>query len=152
MAGAYCKFCDHRCFVTRIVPAGPQRGWYGHLATCARGKAYDREQTGGYDSSNTVNPITQPRAAALVRQIIETEAKATKFEGSGQTRRAQMYADEAARLDRALAERIARGDEITNPSDGGGTMADDPDAMESMYPRDREDGEGLGLHRPSYSD
>lgn len=33
-----------------------------------------------------------------------------------------------------------------------GDLAHDPDAMESMYPRDREDGEGLGLHRPSYGD
>lgn len=59
MAGAYCKFCDHRCFVYRIIPAGPQKGWSGHLATCPAGKAYDRSQTGGYDCSNTINPVTE---------------------------------------------------------------------------------------------
>lgn len=57
MAGAYCMFCGHRCFVYRIIPAGRLLGWSGHLATCSKGKAYDREQTDGYDSTNTINPV-----------------------------------------------------------------------------------------------
>lgn len=56
MSGAYCRFCDHRCFVLRVIPDGPQKGWSGHLATCARGKAYDRTQTGGYDADSAINP------------------------------------------------------------------------------------------------
>jgi hypothetical protein len=44
MAGAYCKFCNNRCFVYRILPDGPQKGWAGHLATCAPGMEHDREE------------------------------------------------------------------------------------------------------------
>ncbi|WP_234343429.1 hypothetical protein, partial [Streptomyces sp. NRRL F-5123] len=56
MAGAYCKFCGNRCFVYRIIPDGPQKGWAGHLATCAPGMAHDREKT-GYDHTTATNPI-----------------------------------------------------------------------------------------------
>lgn len=52
MAGAYCKFCDQRCFVYRIVPGSTVT----HLATCARGMAFDREQL-GVDHATTVNPM-----------------------------------------------------------------------------------------------
>ena len=65
MAGAYCKFCDFRCFVLRVIPDGPSKGWEGHLATCARGMAYDREKT-GYDHTTAVNPVTDPEAAAAI--------------------------------------------------------------------------------------
>ncbi|MEU7323385.1 hypothetical protein ABZ682_22960 [Streptomyces griseoviridis] len=58
MAGAYCKFCDRRCFVLRIIPDGPQKGWTGHLATCAGGMAYDREQT-EHDHTTAINPMAQ---------------------------------------------------------------------------------------------
>jgi hypothetical protein len=71
MAGAYCKFCDHRCFVERVIPSGPQMGWTGHLATCAAGKEYDRNQTGGFDSSTAINPVTHPRQAGLVRRLVQ---------------------------------------------------------------------------------
>jgi hypothetical protein len=69
MAGAYCKFCDNRCFVERVIPSGPQMGWTGHLATCKAGKEYDRTQTGGFDSSTAINPVTHPRQASLVRRV-----------------------------------------------------------------------------------
>jgi hypothetical protein len=55
MAGAYCKFCGHRCFVYRVIPDGPQEGWAGHLATCAQGMAHDRAQT-GHDHTTAANP------------------------------------------------------------------------------------------------
>lgn len=58
MAGAYCKYCDHRCFVYRVIPAEPgvRSEWGGHLATCARGKQHDREVT-GYDADTAINPV-----------------------------------------------------------------------------------------------
>ena len=52
MAGAYCKFCGHRCFVYRIVP----NSHVTHLATCPRGMALDREKL-GVDHTTTVNPM-----------------------------------------------------------------------------------------------
>lgn len=65
MAGAYCKFCGRRCFVLRVIPDGPEKGWEGHLATCQRGMEHDREQT-GYDHTTAINPITDPEAAAAI--------------------------------------------------------------------------------------
>jgi hypothetical protein len=56
--GPYCRYCDNRCFVYRVLPDG--RGML--LATCGRGMAHDREQLGGLDHTNTTNPAlaTQP--------------------------------------------------------------------------------------------
>lgn len=73
MAGAYCKFCDRRCFVLRVIPGGPQKGWQGHLATCTRGKEHDRTQTGGFDADTALNPVTQAKACDLVARIVDTE-------------------------------------------------------------------------------
>jgi len=50
MAGAYCKFCDHRCFVYRVVPGSNVT----HLATCPEGMALDREKL-GVDYTTAVN-------------------------------------------------------------------------------------------------
>ncbi|MGW3445659.1 hypothetical protein [Streptomyces sp. NPDC001076] len=58
MAGAYCKFCDRRCFVYRIIPDGSEKDWAGHLATCEAGMAHDREQT-GHDHTTAINPVTE---------------------------------------------------------------------------------------------
>jgi len=55
MAGAYCKFCQQRCFVLRTVPSGPRRGWTGQLATCPAGMEWDRKQT-GHDHATALNP------------------------------------------------------------------------------------------------
>lgn len=66
MAGAYCKFCDRRCFVLRVVPNGPMSGWAGHMATCQRGMEHDRTVLGGHDSRTSVNPVTDPEAAEAV--------------------------------------------------------------------------------------
>ena len=51
MAGAYCRYCDHRCFVLRRLKDGTE--W--HLATCTAGMAHDRLVT-GEDSSTAINP------------------------------------------------------------------------------------------------
>lgn len=60
--GPYCQFCDHRCFVERIIP-NPAPGTIaeatgGHLlmATCATGMAHDRRATGGLDHTTAINP------------------------------------------------------------------------------------------------
>lgn len=58
MAGSYCGYCDHRCFVLRRLPVDARGAWAGreiHLATCRRGKAHDREVT-GYDADTAPNP------------------------------------------------------------------------------------------------
>lgn len=62
MPGAYCKFCARRCFVLRVIPDGPEKGWSGHLATCHSGMELDREKT-GHDHTTAVNPITNPERA-----------------------------------------------------------------------------------------
>jgi hypothetical protein len=66
MAGSYCYYCGRRCFVLRVVPDGPSKGWTGHLATCRGGMARDLEAL-GYTHETAVNPVTDPEAAAAVR-------------------------------------------------------------------------------------
>lgn len=56
MAGAYCRFCNRRCFVYRQVVAGGVLMWVGHLATCAEGKAHDRTSI-GQDADSAYNPL-----------------------------------------------------------------------------------------------
>lgn len=65
MAGAYCKFCGQRCFVLRVIPDGPQKGWEGHLATCAPGMAHDLKMV-GHTHVTAVNPTMDPDAAAAI--------------------------------------------------------------------------------------
>jgi hypothetical protein len=55
MAGAYCRYCDHRCFVYRVLPDG---SWSGHMATCAEGMAHDRKVT-GHDHTTAINPLAR---------------------------------------------------------------------------------------------
>jgi len=59
MAGAYCKFCNQRCFVLRVVPDGPSKGWAGHMATCRLGMAHDLKVL-GYTHQSSINPVTGP--------------------------------------------------------------------------------------------
>ena len=68
MAGAYCKFCQTRCFVLRVIPDGPQRGWTGHLATCRSGMEHDLKVT-GHTHITAVNPSTEPELAAAVWSV-----------------------------------------------------------------------------------
>jgi len=55
MAGSYCNYCDQRCFVYREVIVGGETVWTGHMATCAQGRAHDR-QVLGVDSTQAHNP------------------------------------------------------------------------------------------------
>lgn len=64
MTGAYCRFCDQRCFVDRVLP---DWSWSGHMATCAAGMAHDRE-TIGYDHTTALNlRATTPPGLSLER-------------------------------------------------------------------------------------
>lgn len=65
MAGAYCRYCGRRCFVLRVIPDGPSKGWLGHLATCREGMIHDLKVT-GHTHITAINPITEPEAAAAV--------------------------------------------------------------------------------------
>ncbi len=56
MAGAYCRYCDRRCFVFRQVIVGGEVVWQGHLATCQDGMEHDRRSI-GMDSATAHNPI-----------------------------------------------------------------------------------------------
>lgn len=55
MAGAYCDYCGHRCFVYRLVPGTH----ITHLATCADGAAHDRAHL-GLDYTTAINPLAEP--------------------------------------------------------------------------------------------
>lgn len=71
MAGAYCKFCDRRCFVYRIVPDGPSKGWSGHLATCRDGMVHDLAEV-GHTHITAINPVLEPDAAAAIAAEVQT--------------------------------------------------------------------------------
>lgn len=70
MVGAYCKFCDHRCFVERLVPGS----LVTHLATCSRGMEHDRERL-GYDHTTAFNPHFPEQVAQYKRVVQEGKAK-----------------------------------------------------------------------------
>lgn len=55
MAGSYCRYCDHRCFVSRQVIVGGLVVWTGHMATCSQGKKHDRRVI-GMDADTAHNP------------------------------------------------------------------------------------------------
>lgn len=65
MPGAYCRYCDHRCFVDRVLPDTGRRL---HMATCPARKAHDRSVS-GFDADTAINPAAaisddDPQAAA----------------------------------------------------------------------------------------
>lgn len=60
MAGAYCVFCDRRCFVYREVIENGEVTWSGHMATCHEGRAHDRKML-GVDADGAYNPAHRPR-------------------------------------------------------------------------------------------
>lgn len=72
MAGAYCKFCGRRCFVYRIVPDGPEKGWGGHMATCREGMMLDLKVL-GCTHLTAVNPVLEPEAAQQVADEVLAE-------------------------------------------------------------------------------
>lgn len=82
MAGAYCKYCDNRCFVLRVIPDGPEKGWQGHMATCPRGMAHDYGKT-GHTHLTAINPVTNPDAAAAVHTELATGTWTVHFDRVG---------------------------------------------------------------------
>ena len=56
--GAYCRYCDHRCFVLRTLTNGQTIC----LATCPAGMVHDRRAV-GQDHRTALNPITRRRDA-----------------------------------------------------------------------------------------
>lgn len=63
MAGAYCHYCGRRCFVYRVVPDGPSKGWSGHMATCAEGMNHDLAVL-GHTHETAANPLVKNGASA----------------------------------------------------------------------------------------
>lgn len=49
--GPYCRYCNNRCFVIRVVPGQGEM----LLATCRRGMEHDSESC-GYDQTTAQNP------------------------------------------------------------------------------------------------
>lgn len=71
--GPYCKFCDQRCFVVRVIPDGPRKGWSGCMATCGRGMEHDLKET-GHTHKTAVNPVTDPDAAARIGAEVRAQS------------------------------------------------------------------------------
>jgi len=67
--GSYCKFCGQRCFVVRVIPDGPQKGWSGCLATCQEGMMHDFGET-GHTHLTAINPVIEPEAAAAIAAAV----------------------------------------------------------------------------------
>lgn len=66
MAGAYCNYCDHRCFVYREVRVNGELIWAGHMATCKAGAEHDRREL-GVTFREAHNPFDQSAPASTVR-------------------------------------------------------------------------------------
>lgn len=98
MAGAYCKFCGQRCFVYRIVPGGPNKGWAGHMATCQEGMRVDSE-TLGCTHLSAVNPVTDPGTAEAVYGKNPYEAACDRFNEASEN-----YPKAKAEAERILRE------------------------------------------------
>lgn len=85
MVGAYCRFCDRRCFVARVLP---DRSWSGHMATCAAGMTHDRAVT-GHDHTTAINPLAPapehaaPRPTGLELQEVTPDAWRVVHTASG---------------------------------------------------------------------
>ena len=71
--GSYCKFCQTRCFVVRVIPDGPSKGWSGCMATCQGGMAHDLAKT-GHTHLTAVNPVTEQEAAARIAAEVLAES------------------------------------------------------------------------------
>lgn len=67
--GAYCRYCDHRCFVPRTLPDGRTIC----LATCPAGMAHDRSVTGGHDHRTTRNPVLDTIELRVQKRTVTTE-------------------------------------------------------------------------------
>lgn len=61
--GPYCRYCDRRCFLLRVLADGRSM----LLATCEAGMAHDLASC-GQTHETAVNPILDPDAAAALRR------------------------------------------------------------------------------------
>ena len=70
--GPYCKFCDQRCFVPRVLRDGRSL----ILATCPRGMEHDRKAC-GQDHTTALNPVTDEAEVLRLRdELAELRALA----------------------------------------------------------------------------
>lgn len=76
--GPYCQFCDFRCFVVRRLPF--TTGDF-LMATCQRGMAHDRAQT-GHDHTTAINPAALRDAVVPdSRDLEQARSIACRLEG-----------------------------------------------------------------------
>lgn len=71
--GPYCKFCDFRCFVIRVLPDGTTR----MMGTCLRGMEFDRRAC-GLDHIAAINPVTDPEAVDALRAKLSAASATTE--------------------------------------------------------------------------
>lgn len=64
--GGYCRYCNHRCFLLRVLKDGQTV----LLATCPSGMNNDLAKT-GQTHETAVNPITDPAKAAAIHAAPE---------------------------------------------------------------------------------
>lgn len=64
--GGYCRYCDRRCFLLRVLNNGETR----LLATCTRGKEHDYAAC-GETAETACNPVLSPRRAARLGVLRE---------------------------------------------------------------------------------
>lgn len=106
MAGSFCRFCDSRCFVARVLPDGRVL----HMATCVRGAAHDRGAT-GYDFRTARNPRvtgepTDQELRELYHQQLAAGGEAAALRAVAQAGASRALDDAAARI----AEQFVGGD------------------------------------------
>jgi hypothetical protein len=116
MAGSYCRFCGHRCFVLRTLL---DFSWSGHLATCAAGMAHDRAVT-GYDHTSSLNLVASVPEGLTLRRHGDTDFWRIVHVSSGKHLPLVDWPADAAPLDcvTAAAARLATGAiDWTKPKD-----------------------------------
>lgn len=64
--GGYCRYCDRRCFLLRVLNNGETR----LLATCTRGMEHDYSSC-GETAQTACNPVLSPRRAARLGVLRE---------------------------------------------------------------------------------
>jgi hypothetical protein len=92
MAGAYCNYCGTRCFVDRVIPDGPMKGWSGHLATCQGGMAHDLKVT-GHTHLDSINPVTDPEAAAACREADPVGGEGSEADAAKAVRECRVHGE-----------------------------------------------------------
>ena len=70
--GPYCKFCDQRCFVERIIPADGlvYAGQTILMATCPDGMSHDKKVC-GHDQTTAINPAKAESGMSIEKYAID---------------------------------------------------------------------------------